>query len=169
MDHSAHWGLDGEGHSIRNGVVHMDKLHRELACLDHISCLTGNHLGLRYQTVLLQLQLDQPGTHPGGIDGRIDRTQHIGDGPNVVFVPVGDKDAPDLALVLDEIAYVRDDHIDAIHIIIREPHAAVHNNDVVAVLVDCQVLADLIQTAQRDDFQFFSHKIFVTSFLIVTS
>ena len=84
-------------------------------------------------------------------------------------MPVGDEDAPDLALVLDEITHIGDDHVDAVHIVIREPHAAVYHNDVVAILIDRQVLTDLIQTAQRDDFQFFSHKIFVTSFLITTS
>ena len=92
-----------------------------------------------------------------------------GDRPDVVLMPVGDEDAPDLSLIFDEIAHIGNDHVDAVHIVIREPHAAVHHDDVVAILIDCQVLADLIQTAQRDDFQFFSHKIFVTSFLIVAS
>ena len=136
---------------------------------NHVPRLAGDHLGFGHQAVLLQLQLDQPRAHPGGIDGRIHRTQHIGDGPDVVLMSVGDEDAPDLALVLDEIAHIGNDHVDAVHIVIREPHAAVHNDDVVAILIDRQVLTDLVQTAQRDDFQFFSHKIFVTSFLIVTS
>ena len=35
-----------------------------------------------------------------------------------------------------------------------EGHAAVHHDDLAAVLIGGHVLADLIETAQGDDFQF---------------
>ena len=130
----------------------MDELDGELARLDHVPRLAGDHLGLGHQVVLLQLQLDQPRAHAGGVNRGVDGPQYIGDGSDVVLVAVGDEDAPDLALVLDEVAHIRDDHVDAVHIVIREPHSAVHDHDVVPVLVDGQVFPDLIQTAQRYDF-----------------
>ena len=135
----------------------MDELHAELARLHHVPGLAGDELGLGQQAVLLQLQADQAHAHAGGIDGGVDGPQHIGQGPDVVLVSVGDEDAPDLALVLDEIAHVGDDHVDAVHIVIREAHAAVHHDDVAAVLIDRQVLPDLIQSAQGNNFQFFCH------------
>ena len=75
----------------------------------------------------------------------------------MVLVAVGDEDAPDLVLVLDEVAHVGDDHVDTVHVVVGKAHAAVHHNDVAAVLIDGEVLADLIQSAQCDNFQFFCH------------
>jgi len=40
---------------------------------------------------------------------------------------------------------------------IREAHAAVDDDDLAAVLIDGHVLADLVETAKRNDFQFFCH------------
>ena len=157
VDTGAHGALDGKGHCVGDGVVHMDELHAELARLHHVPGLAGDELGLGQQAVLLQLQADQAHAHAGGIDGGVDGAQHIGQGPDVVLVSVGDEDAPDLALVLDEIAHVGNDHVDAVHIVIREAHAAVHHDDVAAVLIDGQVLPDLVQSAQGNNFQFFCH------------
>ena len=155
--HRAHGALDGEGHRVGNGVVDVDELHAELARLDHLARLAGDELGLVQQAVLLQLQLHQPRGHAGGVDGGVDVPQQIGDGADVVLVPVGEEDAPDLVLVLDEIGEVGDDHVDAVHVVVGEAHAHVHHDDVPAVLVDGEVLADLVEAAQGNDFQFFCH------------
>ena len=162
VDDGAHRALDGEGHRVGDGVVHVDELNGELARLDHVPRLAGDHLGLGHQVVLLQLQLDQARAHAGGVNGGVDGPQHIGDGSDVVLVAVGDEDAPDLALVFDQIAHIRNDHVDAVHIVIREPHSAVHDHDVVPVLIDGQVFPDLIQASQRYDFQFFCHISFLS-------
>ena len=75
----------------------------------------------------------------------------------MVLVAVGNENAQDLTLVFNKVADVRNNHVDAVHVIVWESHAAVYNNNVVAILVNSQVLADLIETAQRNNFQFFSH------------
>ena len=62
------------------------------------------------------------------------------------------------AVVLHQIADVGDDAVDAVHIVPGKGHAAVHDDDLAAVLIGGHVLADLIETAQRNDFQFFCHK-----------
>jgi len=54
-DHSAHRGLNGKGHGIRNGVVHMDEFHAEAACLDHVAGLVGNELHGVGEPMLFQL------------------------------------------------------------------------------------------------------------------
>ena len=155
-------GLDGEGHGVGNGVVDVDELHRELARLHHLAGLAGNELGLVQEPVLLQLQLYQAGGHTGGVDGGVDAAQQVGDGADVVLVAVGEEDAPDLVLVLDEIGEVGDDHIDAVHVVVGEAHAHIDNDDIAAVLIYRQILADLIESAQRDDLQFFCHKSMLT-------
>ena len=135
----------------------MDELHGELACLDHVAGLAGDQLGDVQELVLLQLQLHQAQGHGGGVDGGVEGPQDIGQGANVVLVAVGQENAPDLILVLDQVAHVGDDHVDAVHVVIGEAHAHIDHNDVAAVLIDGEILADLIQAAQRDDFQFFCH------------
>ena len=136
----------------------MDELHLELAGLDGVAGLHGGDLCLLHQAVLFQLQRDQARRQAGAEDGHVDLAQHIGDGADVVLVAVGDEKAPDAVCVFDQIRHVRDDHVDAVHIVAGEGHAAVHHDDVAAVLINGQVLADLVETAQGNDFQFFCHE-----------
>ena len=63
--------------------------------------------------------------------------------------------APDAVLILDQIGHVRDHEVDAVHIVLRKAESAVDNDDVLAVFQHGHVLADLIQTAERNDLQFF--------------
>ena len=143
---------DGKGHRVGDGVVDVDELHRELARPDGLTRLAGHQLHLVHQAVLLQLQADQSRGHSGGIDGGVDVPHEIGDAPDMVLVAMGDEDGPDPIPILDQIGEVGDDHVDAVHIVVREPHPHVHDDDVAAVLIDGEILADLVQTAQRDDF-----------------
>ena len=80
------------------------------------------------------------------------------DGADVILVAVGDEQAPDPGLVLDEVGHIGDHAVDAVHIVPREGHAAVHHDDFTAVLIGGHVLADLVEAAKRDDFQFFCHR-----------
>ena len=75
----------------------------------------------------------------------------------MVLMAVGQEDAADLLLVFHQIADVGNHHVDAVHVVIREAHAAVHHDEVVSIFEHSHVLADLIQTAQGDNFQFFCH------------
>ena len=70
----------------------------------------------------------------------------------MVLVPVGDEHAADTVLVLDKIAHVGDDAVDAVHVVAGEGHAAVDHDDLAAVFVNGHILADLIETAEGDDF-----------------
>ena len=136
----------------------MDELHVELPCPHGLPRLHGNELGGLHQPVLLQLQGDEAGGEAGAVDGHIHLLEDVGDGPDVVLVAVGDEEAPDAGAVLDEIGHVGDDEVDAVHIVPGEGHAAVHHDNLAAVLIGGHVLADLVQTAQGDDFQFFCHR-----------
>ena len=157
VDHGAHAGVDGEGHGVGDGVVHMDELHLELSGLHRLPGLHGHQLRAVQQAVLLELQPDQPGGEAGAVNGQVDLLEDIGDGPDVVLVAVGDEQAPQTGLVLHQIRHVRYHAVDAVHIVAGEGHAAVHHDDLAAVLIGGHVLADLVETAQGDDFQFFCH------------
>ena len=157
MDHDAHLGVDGKGHGVGDGVVHMDEFHGEFACPDGFARVHGDELGGFHQLVLLQLQPDQSGGEAGAVNGDIDLLEHIGDGSHMVLMAVGYEQAPDAGAVLDEVGDVRDDGIDAVHVVPGKGHAAVHHDDLAAVLIGGHVFADLVQTAQGNDLQFFCH------------
>ena len=148
--------MDGEGHGVGDGVVDVDELHVELAHPDHLPSLHGDKLGGLEQAVLLQLQLDEAGGEPGAVDGHVHLLEDIGDGPDVVLVAVGDEQAPDSGLIFHQVGHVGDDEVDAVHVVPGEAHAAVHHDQLSAVLIDGHVLADLVQTAKGNDFHFFS-------------
>ena len=136
----------------------MDELHLKFTGADGLSRFYGDQLGGIQQPVLLQLQLDEPGRQPGTVDGHIDLLEHVGDGADVILVPVGDEHTTQSAVVLHQIADVGDDAVDAVHIIAGESHTTVHHDDLTAIFVGGHVLADLIETAKRDDLEFFCHK-----------
>ena len=136
----------------------MEELHVELAGPDHLARLHGDEPGGLHQAVLLQLQLDEAGGKAGAVNGHVHLLEHIGDGADVVLVAVGDEEPPDAGAVLDEIRHIGNDQVDAVHVVPGEGHAAVHHDDLAAVLIGGHVLADLVETAQGDDLQFFCHK-----------
>ena len=155
-DDLAHGGGDAEGHGVGDGVVDVDEFHGEAAGFDGVAGLVGDELDLLVQAVLLQLQLDQAVGHGGAVDGAHHLLHGVGDGADVVLVSVGDEETLELVLVLHKVGKVGDDQVHAVHILIGEGHAAVDDDHILAILQDGAVLADLIQTAQRNDFQFFS-------------
>ena len=108
--------------------------------------------------MLLQLQLDEAGGEAGAVDGHVDLLEDVGNGADVVLVAVSDEQAPDPGLVLDEVADIGDHAVDAVHVVPGEGHAAVHHDDFAAVLIGGHVLANLVETAKGDNFQFFCHR-----------
>ena len=74
----------------------------------------------------------------------------------MVLVAVGQENAPELVLVLHDVAHVRHHQVDAVHVVLGEAEAAVHDDHVLAVFKDGHVLADLAKSAEGYDLQFFS-------------
>ena len=148
LDDHAGGTLDGVGHRVGNGVVHMDGLDGKAAQTEFLPGLDLVHLGAAPQPVLLQLVAQKAQREPGGVDGHIDLLEQIGNGTDVVLVAVGDEQAADLILVLHDKGEVGDHQIHAEHIAVGENRTAVHNEHIPLALVDGEVLADLAQTAQ---------------------
>src|SRR5581483_634403 len=68
-------------------------------------------------------------------------------------VPVRDEDRAQVLPVVDDVAHVRDHQVDPEHVLGREHEPAVDGDDVVAVLEEHHVLADLAETAEGDHAQ----------------
>ena len=59
-------------------------------------------------------------------------------------------------LIFDQLRildFIRNDQVNAQHVVIRKGNAAVDNYDVIAVLDDGHVLANAVETAKRNDLQ----------------
>ena len=94
----------------------------------------------------------EAGGETGAIDGDVQLFEDIGNRADVILVTVGDEHTPQLFLVGHQIGKIGDHQIHAVHIFIGETDTAVHHDHILAILQDGDVLADLIQTAQRDNF-----------------
>ena len=129
----------------------MDGLHGKAAQLDFLPGHDLHKLGLTGKAELLQLVFDQAAGQAGAVHRQADLLQQIGNAANVILVAVGDEQALDLILVLHHKGEVRDDHVHAEHLAVREHQTAVHDDHIAVALVDGHVLADLAQTAQRVD------------------
>ena len=151
MNDNAGRTLDGKSQRIGNGMVHMDRLHRETAQLD---LLAGAYLvenGAGGQTMLLQLVFDQSDGELGRIDGHIELFEQIRQTADMIFMTVGDKQAFDTVFVFQHIGEIRNDQINAEHLGIREHQTAVHKDHIPLTFVQGNVFADLAKTAQRTD------------------
>ena len=155
-NHCANRGFDGKSHSVGNRMVYMDEFHAEAACLYHITGLMGDELYGIGKLVLLQLQLNQAVGHGSTVNGAIDLLHAIGDGTDMVLVAVGNEHTAQLFLVGNQIGKVGDYQIHTIHIFFGEAYAAVDDNHILSVLQYGNILTDFVQSAQGNDFQFFS-------------
>ena len=151
LDDDARRALDGEGHRVGDGVVHMDGVDGKAAQLELAPGGDLHQLGAAQQAVLFQLVLDEADGEPGGIHRQVHLLEQVGQRADVVLVAVGDDDALDLVFILRHIGEVGDDQVHAEHVAVREDEAAVHHEHVALALVQGDVLAHFAKAAQRDD------------------
>ena len=86
----------------------------------------------------------------GAVHGHVELPQEIGEGADVVLVPVRQDHGAKAVTLLAEIRPVRDDVVDPGHLVVGKEQAAVHGDDVVARLHEHHVEPDLAQPAQRN-------------------
>ena len=104
------------------------------------------------ELVLLDLGAQQATRQRRGVDGHAGELgQDVGQAADVVLVGVGDDEGLDLLALVAQVVDVGHDEVDAVHLLLGEHQAAVDDDDLVGVLEDRHVLADLADAAQRDD------------------
>ena len=81
-------------------MVGLYKLHAEAAQVYGLSVLYHLSLCALHHVVLFQLVLDERDGQLCAVNGHVDLPQHIGQGPDVVLVAVGDHKALDLVDVV---------------------------------------------------------------------
>ena len=104
------------------------------------------------ELVLLDLVAEQAAGQGRGVDRDArELGQDVRQAADVILVGVGDEERLDVLPALLEVGDVRHDEVDAEHLLVGEHQPAVDDDDVVAVLEDVHVLADLAHPAERDD------------------
>ena len=78
------------------------------------------------------------------MDRGVDGLEDVGQGADVILMPVRNEDAAQLLRVVDEVGYVGDYEIHAVHIVLGEAQTAVHDDHVPAVFQHGHVLPDLV-------------------------
>ena len=129
----------------------MEKFDLERSDLHRFACLDINQLGFHAHPASVELVFDQSVGERCGVDWRVDIFKQMTNSAGVVFVTVGDDNALHLVSALFDIFKIGNDVIDADHVIVREHHAGVHDQDLLVVFVDRHVFAHLAQTAEGDD------------------
>ena len=105
------------------------------------------------ELVLLELRAHQPHGQRAAVDHRrhAELAQHVGQGADVVLVPMGEHDRLDVVRALAQVGEVRQHEVDAEHLGGREHEAGVDDDDPVVVLDHGHVLADLPEPPERED------------------
>ena len=125
--------------------------------LQRVAGLYRVKLRLVHKTMFGKLYLHKSHSKARCVHRYVQIPQNIRYGPYMVLMSVCKYNSAHSVPVLDEICYIRNYNVDTVHLIVREPHTAVNNNDILAELVDGHVLSDLVKSAEGNNFQFFCH------------
>ena len=155
VEDDADGGVDGERDAVDQRMRDADGHDREDAEVEAAAGEDFDELGVVEQAMLFELAFDVGEGELGAVDGDVELGEDPGQAADVVLVAVGEDDAADLGAVLDEVADVGDDDVDAEELFFGKHEAGVDDDDVVAV-AECEAVhAELAESAERDYLQFF--------------
>ena len=142
--------LDGKAHGIGDGVVHADEANAEAADIDDVA-LHDRMQVARVHAVLFQAALQNAQRQARAIDRHVDLLQHIRQRADVILMTMREHDGLDLVFVLQQIGNIRNNEVDAQHIVLWEHQTRIDDEDFLVATDYRHVLADFPQTAQGDD------------------
>jgi len=131
-------------------MTHGDRLHAKRSQLDGVADPHLAEVRLAQEPVLLELRLHQAQRQPGAVNGDVDLLERIRQAADVVFVAVRKEDAEYLFFRLHQVGDVRQDEVDAGHVLLRKHQAGIDDQDLVVPLEGPHVDADLPETAERE-------------------
>ena len=152
VDDHAHGRAYGERHGVGYRVVHVYELYLEAAEAELVSRALGEYLRVVQQVVLLKLQLDYACRERRGVDRHVQLAHHIRQRADVILVSVSDYYASDAVFILLQVRNIGYNDINAVELLVRKSEAAVHDDNVLPVLVHGEILSYLTKTAERNDF-----------------
>ncbi len=105
----------------------------------------------RVHAVLFQAALQNAQRQARAIDRHVDLLQHIRQRADVILMAMREHDGLDLVFVLQQIGNIRNNEVDAQHIVLWEHQTRIDDEDFLVATDYRHVLADFPQTAQGDD------------------
>ena len=150
VDQHAERRVDGQPDAVRHAVRDAQELDLERADLDDVLRPDGPE-GVVGEIVFVELGADERQRQRRAVDRTIDVRQQVGDGPDVVFVPVREHERGDAALL--QVGEVGNDEVDAEELDVGERHPGVDDETRVPVRNRHEVHAEFAEAAQRDDFE----------------
>src|SRR5215217_6273461 len=102
---------------------------------------------------LLQLAAHEPEGELGRVDRYVELAQQVRQRPDVVLVTVREDDALQLACVLPQVGKVGQHQVDPWHLLVRERHSGVNQDNTAPLAHGGHVLADLTQPSEGYDLQ----------------
>src|SRR5215210_2058575 len=145
-------GADGYCDGAGNGVVYLYKLEAEAAEVLPVAGFDLAQVPL-LDPELLQFAAHEPEGELGGVDGHIELAQEIWQRAHVVLVTVRKHDTLQLIRVFPHIGKVGEHKVDPRHLLIRERHTGVDQDDPTVLAHGRHVLADLTQPPKGNDLQ----------------
>jgi hypothetical protein len=133
VDDDAYRSVYGERDAVDQRVRDADRHDREDAEVETTAGEDLDEFGVVEQAVLVELALDVGEGELGAVYRDVELGEDPGKAADVVLVAVSKHDAADLVAVLDEIADVRDDDVDAEQLFFGEHQAGVDDDDVVVI------------------------------------
>ncbi len=133
VNHHPKGGGDGQRDGANDGMGNMNELHFERADFHYLLRLNAVKLNFLFKIELFESPFDKGASESGGIDWNVKVAQEVCDGAYVILVAVGQDQSPDMLLVLTQEGQIRGHDVDAHQLILGEHHAAVDDDDVVAV------------------------------------
>jgi hypothetical protein len=128
-------------------VRHMNELDPEGAGLDDLLGLDRFQPRLLRKLMFLETALDQSQGEGGAVDRDIEFRQKVGDGADVILMAMRQEQRPHMLLVLDQVSEVRSDDIDSEQFRLGEHHAAIDDDDVIAIAEGHDVHSKLAESA----------------------
>lgn len=126
----------------------MDELHVERPNIKRQSRPDLTHFNAAFHLVLDQLGPGQCQREWGPINGCVNFIEDVRQRANVVLVAVGENDTPDPVTDLAEICDVWNDDINPGKFGVREHHATIDYNRIIAILEDHHVDAELAEASE---------------------
>ena len=134
-------------------MVHVDELGLENAEIYNVACLNSVEIGLFGRSDLVELALKYTEREASAVDRHVDRAKKIGNTADVILVTMSYENSAHLMSISYKVGEIGNDEINAGHILIGKSHSAIYDDYIVSVLEKGYVLADLLQTAERDYLQ----------------
>jgi hypothetical protein len=150
VDEDAERRVDGEPDAVRHAVRDAQELDLEGTDLDDVLRPHGPE-SVVGEIVFVELGADERQRQRRAEDRTIDVRQQVGDGPDVVFVPVREHERGDATLL--QVGEVGNDEVDAEELDVGEGHPGVDDETRVPVRNRHEVHAEFAEAAQRDDFK----------------